>query len=408
SPKLSINSRHTASQNLNENINQTEFSPTATLQSEYGTQFSLSWNNKITQSNRAGYSRNDGASFTVTQPLLRGAKRDVVTAPVRMARLADQINRLNLKATVSGTVTQIIIAYNDMLRFQEQSRLSSQALMRSRRELRDIEHMITAGYWGDYDFVQIEAEIANHELSLEETTNQLDTGRRKLTHLLGLDPEAKIRATDPLEVHHIKIGLAQALAAARERQPAYLMQNIASEQAGIKLAVARDQQQWDVSLVGGSSQARDRFMGANGSQTSENRENHAGIKIDIPFGDTSRRQTEVRARVEAKTQNELLIEARQTLEREVGDIVRDLDTRWRQYETARRAFDLSHRKLEIEREKLQGGLSSSVRILACESDLRNAETARLSALLAYRNAQATLDRVQGTTLESWEIMLNDD
>ncbi|MDR1463231.1 MAG: hypothetical protein LBI68_08885, partial [Azoarcus sp.] len=38
SPKLSINSRHTASQNLNENINQTEFSPTATLQSEYGTQ----------------------------------------------------------------------------------------------------------------------------------------------------------------------------------------------------------------------------------------------------------------------------------------------------------------------------------------------------------------------------------
>ncbi|MDR1064292.1 MAG: TolC family protein [Azoarcus sp.] len=406
-PKFSINSRHVASQNPGDNSSQTEFSPTATLQSEYGTQFSLSWNNRITQSARAGYSRNDGTRFTVTQPLLRGAKRDVVTAPVRLARMTDQINRLKLKATVSDVVTQIVIAYNDILRFQEQLRLTGQALMHSRRELSDIGHMIAAGYWRDYDFAQIEAEVANQELSLEEATNQFDAGRRKLSHLLGLNPETKIRAAGPPEVHRIKTSLAQALATARERQPAYLIQTIVVEQAGVKLAVARDQQQWDVSLVGGSSQARDRFMGANGRQTSENRENHAGIKIDIPFGDVSRRQTEVRARVEAKTQGERLIEARRALERDIGDTVRELDMRWRQYEAARRAFDLSRRKLEIERERLRDGLSSSIRILTCESDLRNAEIARLGALLAYRNAQAVLDRAQGATLESWEIALND-
>jgi outer membrane protein TolC len=408
SPKFSINSRHITSQYPNDSASKTEFSPTATLQSEYGTQLSLSWNNKVTQGGHTGYSRNDGASFTVTQPLLRGAKREVVTAPVRLARLGDQINRLNLKAIVSDAVTQIVIAYNGILRFQERLRLARQAWMRSRQELRDMGHMIAAGYWRDYDFVQIEAEAAHQELSLEEATNQLHAECHRLSHLLGLNPETKIRATDPLEASPAQTRLAQALAAARTRQPAYLIQTITSEQAAIKLAVARDQQQWDVSLVGGGSQAREYFTGANGRQTSENRENHAGIKIDIPFGDVSRRQIEVRARMEAKAQNDRLIEAQQALERGIGDALRDLDTHWRKYEAAQRAFELSRRRLEIEREKLQSGLSSSARILDCESDLRNAETARLDALLAYRNAQTALDRAQGTTLEQWEIALNDD
>ncbi|MDR3213308.1 MAG: TolC family protein [Azoarcus sp.] len=407
SPQFALNSRHVASQNQDDSYRQTEFSPTATLQGEYGTRFSLSWNNRIVQSERDGYSRNDGASFTVVQPLLRGAARDVVTAPVRLAHLTDRVNRLNLRATVLDTVTQIVVAYNEMLRAQEQLRLARQALARSRQEMGDIEHLIAAGYLRDYDFVQIEAEVVNRELAFEEATSQFDAGSRKLLRLLSLEPETKIRAVDALEVRRTKVGVSQALAAARERQPAYLTRIIAAEQAGIRLAVARDQQQWDVSLVGGASQNRNRSPGTNGYQTNENRENHAGIKIDIPFGDAPRRQTEVRARVEAKNQNDRLVEARQTLERDVGDTVRELDARWRQYEIAQRAFDLSRRKLEIEREKLQSGLSSSFQVFTCESDLRNAEAARLGAVIAYRNAQAALDRVQGATLESWEIELND-
>jgi outer membrane protein TolC len=407
SPLFALNSRHVVRQDQGDNYSQTEFSPTATLQSEYGTRFSLSWNNRIVRSERNGYSRDDGASLTVTQPLLRGAAREVVTAPVRLARLADRINRLNLKAIVADVVTQIIVAYNEVLRAQEQLRLAQRALMISHRELSDTEHLIAAGYLRDYDFVQLEAEVANRELAFEEARNQFDAGRRKLSRLLSLDPETKIRAVDALEARLTKVNLAQALAAARERQSAYLTQVIATEQAAIRLAVARDQQQWDVSLVGGASQARNRSPGANGYQTNENWENHAGIKVDIPFGDAPRRQTEVRARLEAQNQNDRLIEARRTLERDLGDAVRDLDMRWRQYEIAQRARDLSRRKLETEREKRQTGLSSSFRVFTCESDLHNAEIAHLGALIAYRNAQAALDRAQGTTLENWEIELND-
>ena len=225
--------------------------------------------------------------------------------------------------------------------------------------------------------------------------------------MLALDLRTQIRAADTLDATRIEFGLAQALSAAQEQQPTYLTQLIAAEQAAINHTVARNEKLWDVSLVGGATQVRDRYPGTTGHDTTRSWEGYAGIQVDIPIGDLSRRQAEVRARVAVENQDIRLADARQSLERDVGDAVRDLSTRWRQYEIAQRARDLSRRKLDIEREKLQAGRSSNFQVLSFESDLRNAESARLNALIAYLNTQAHLDQTLGTTLESWDIDLND-
>ncbi|MHA6829890.1 TolC family protein [Ralstonia pseudosolanacearum] len=116
---------------------------------------------------------------------------------------------------------------------------------------------------------------------------------------------------------------------------------------------------------------------------------------------------EMHAHVEAGSQDFRLAETDQSLEREIDNAVRDLGARWRQYEIARRACDLSRRKLDIEREKLQAGRSSNFQVLSFEADLRNAENVRLNTSIAYLNAQNHLDWTMGTTLERWEIDLND-
>ncbi len=118
-------------------------------------------------------------------------------------------------------------------------------------------------------------------------------------------------------------------------------------------------------------------------------------------------QAEVRARVNVRNSGIQLAEAHQQLEREVTNAVRDINARWRQYEISQRARDLSLRKLEIEREKLTVGRSSNFQVLSYENDLRNAENARLNTLINYLNAQAELDQQLGTTLQSWDITIND-
>ena len=410
SPKLKLNGSHVVNQNPVDRSSRTEISPTATMQSETGAQLSLSWNNSITQGEHGVASRDDGTSITVVQPLMRGAGRDIVTAPVKQAWLNEQINHLNLKAIVSDVVTQIIVTYHEVLRAQEQSRLAQEALARAHQILAYDTYRAAAGYWIESDFtglVYAEADVASRELALGETAHRLEASRERLSRLLGLEAGTKIHAVDALEIRPVKVGVAKTFAVALKQQPTYLIQHLAANRANVELSVVRDQQQWDVSLVGKASQTRNYTPTAAGGQTNQYRDSYAGIRVDIPIGDGAPRQAETRARVNAKNQDSRLIEARKALERDIGDGVRDLNARWRQYEAACRSLELTRMKLETERERVKKFPGDSFRVLVFESDLYNAEAARIDTLIAYRNALATLDKVSGTTLESWEIELND-
>ena len=171
--------------------------------------------------------------------------------------------------------------------------------------------------------------------------------------------------------------------------------------------VAKNQRLWDVSLEVGGSQTRDRYDYPYSSGSDRSWDSYAGVRVDIPIGDLTRRQGEVQARVNVEDQELQVADARQALERNVTDVVRDVGTRWRQLEIANRALELSRRKLDIERDKLNAGRSSNFQVLSFENDLRNAENARLNALIAYLEAQTQLDLALGMTLDRWDISLND-
>ncbi|CPR18857.1 Outer membrane efflux family protein [Brenneria goodwinii] len=403
-PKLVLSGSYLAARNQDDRYRQRDIAPSTTLLTPYGTQFSLAWTHRARQADAAGNDRNDGASITVIQPLLRGAGRESATAPVRLARLSEQINRLTLKTTVAQTITQIIMAYRELLRAQEQLQIASDALTRSRQLLDVNRLLIIAGRMAEFDVVQTEADVATQELSYEEAINQLDNSRLELLQLLALDLRTSVRAAEKLQASRVSVSPIEALKQAEAMQPTYLTQLIAGEQVHINLAVARNERLWDVSLVGGASQLRDRNITSGGSHSWEN---YVGVQVEIPIGDMSWRQAEVQARVNVQNQHIQLTEARQQLERDVTNAVRDIGARWRQFEIAQRARELSRRKLDIEREKLTVGRSSNFQVLSYEADLRNAENARLDALIAYLNAQAQLDQTLGTTLQSWDISLND-
>lgn len=406
-PKLLLSSRYLAARNQDDHYRQGEISPRTTLLTPYGTRVSLDWNNRATIANTAGRNRNDGASISVIQPLLRGAGRDVSTAPVSLARLSEQSNRLALKSSVSQSITQIISAYHELLRAQEQLQIARDALARTQRLLEVNRAMISAGRMAAFEIVQTEADVATQELATEEAANQLDSSQLELLRLLALDLRTQVQATDQLQAQRIEVDSNDALLQAQALQPGYLNQLIAVEQARINLLVAHNDRLWDVSLTSGANQVRDRTWNSGGQDRSRTWESYVGLQVEIPIGDLSTRQAEVRAQVEVENQDVRLAEARQLLERDVGNAVRNIGTRWRQYEIAQRARDLSRRKLEIEREKLTAGRSSNFQVLSFEADLRDAESARLNALIAYLNAQAQLDDTLGTTLTSWDITLND-
>ncbi|OHW41425.1 TolC family protein [Pseudomonas sp. 06C 126] len=406
-PKLVLNSAYRTTQGSDDRARNANLAPTTSLLGEYGTRLSMGWTQQLNNANRAGRYRSDGLDLAIIQPLMRGAGWDATTAPLRLSRLSEQANRLNLKANVAQTISQIIATYRELLRAQEQLSIAQEALKRSNTLLEVNKALIAAGRMAEFEIVQTEADIASQQLGVEEAQNQLDMSRLSLLRLLALDLATPIRATEALEASPMAIDKREAFNLAQTQQPEYLSALLGSQQADLNLVLAKDSGRWQVDLVGGANQIRANTDNDAGNTSNRRWDSYAGVQVRIPIGDISTRQAEVRARVDVENQAILITDARQELERSVNNVVRDLGTRWRQYEIAQRAVELSRRKIEIERDKLGAGRSTNFQVLSFEADLRSAENSRLNALIAYLNAQTQLDLTLGMTLESWEIALND-
>ncbi len=100
-----------------------------------------------------------------------------------------------------------------------------------------------------------------------------------------------------------------------------------------------------------------------------------------------------------------LAESRQSIRIEVRRAVHNVAVALRQIDLAGQARDLAERKLEIERLKLQQGLSSSFQLGRFEDDLVNAQRRELDAVVGYRDALDSLSRTLGTTLDRWGIAI---
>lgn len=403
-PKLALNGNYRTTRGSEDRMRNASVTPEATLLGEYGTQLSLAWAQTLNDTDRSGRYRSDGLDLALIQPLLRGAGQDATLAPLRLSRLSEQANRLNLKSSVAHTVSQIIASYRDLLRAQEQLKIARQALQRATALLEVNNALIEAGRMAAFEIVQTEADIANQQLGVEEAHNQVETSRLELLRHLALDLSTQVHASEALHASPTLIDKHLAFSLAQAQQPEYLSTLLGSQQANLNLLMAKDAGRWDVSLVLGANQVR-----ASDSSNGNSRrwDSYAGVQVNIPIGDIATRQAEVRARVDLETQEIAINEAKQALERDVTNVVRELGTRWRQYEIAQRAAELSKRKVDLEREKLNAGRSSNFQVLSYEADLRNAENAQLNALITYLNAQTQLDLTLGMTLESWDIALND-
>lgn len=409
-PKLTIASSYTNNVADGISTKTTGLTTTATMSLPTGAALTAS----STNSSNNGNTSPSMTALTLTQPLLRNGGIEVNTASVRMARIDEQVNQLNLRAAISKTVVQIVYAYRELLRAQEQKKIAEAALKRS-RELHEVNKaLISAGRMAEVEIIQTEAQVANQEVALEEANNQIDTSRLALLNLLALEPSAAVVAGGLETSTAQRTDVAQAFAIALENQPDYLTSRLSIERAKISLNYAKNQRLWDVSLVAGQTRVQGNStaistagvgtvsgMGAVLSPGSTS--SYTGLQITVPLGDRSLEQAVVRASVELKNQNLFAQDVRQVLEQRIRDAVRNVQTRWRQFELSKKARELTVQKLNAENEKLKVGRSSNFQILSFEGDLRNAENAQLNAQLAYLNALTDLDDRMGKILDAWRI-----
>jgi outer membrane protein TolC len=130
-----------------------------------------------------------------------------------------------------------------------------------------------------------------------------------------------------------------------------------------------------------------------------------GAVVSIPLGNVTARKNVSKARIQLRRANTLVTRLRQQIIVNVRVTARTRLAAAQGVEAAERRRIAAAEQLRAETIRLEHGESTPFDVLQRERDLVEAESQKIDALQAFRNAEVDLERAQGTILEARNISI---
>jgi len=376
--------------------------------------FTFSWANTIDRKYDKLPDDSYGSSWSIdfTQPLLKGGGISVNTISLESARISEQINIISLRSNIINTITSVITTYRSFYQAQKSLEITRNSVKRAKDLLKINNALIQAGRMAEVEIVQTQADVANREFSLTQSENAMNAARLSLIKILDIDKGTQFKAIEKIETNNIVPDPEKCLDLAFKNRTDYLQTLLNMRTTDLELVAAENNILWDLPLRVGwgiSGADTDEFEHAYKKAQNAGRGSwHVGVSLNIPFGDMSRKQRLLSAKINVKKAKINLKELRENVEIDIQDSVRDVRMKLRQVELSQSARQLSEKKLEIEKEKLKVGRSTNFQLVSFQNDLINSQNNELNAVISYQNALTSLDQSLGTTLDTWKIKIEEE
>jgi outer membrane protein TolC len=343
-------------------------------------------------------------SFTISQPLLRGFGKGVNEAPVKVARLTDTKRELDLRKILIDKISDTINAYRLLYQQQEAVRIQEGSLVNKRYQLQVTTALVKAGRRARADLVDSEQAIADGERRLIEARNQLTLANSVLLRLMDTaDGFMIVVRPEDMEVliqaaiaRSQSLELTALLKIAYLNRTDYLQAKLDIETEQLNLVVAQDNQRWGLDLQSSTTLAANNGGSTGTSQTA------ASLVLFREFGnprletETQRRQIGIQRNTNRLNQLTTIIKT------ELEDQLQTIQFAQRQVVAAQQASELAKRQLEIAQERFKrGGKATIFELTQKEDTLTTARNEELNAKLKILESITQLDRILGTTLNTW-------
>ncbi len=350
------------------------------------------------------------------QPLWRGYGRDAVEADLRVADKERQIEQqrllkqaLDLVGEAAGTHWQLQRAYRTQAQRNE--------AVRAAEALRDeVARRVAAGFAPRVELFEAESLIGGRRTEAARAEQQVVEVQARVRNLLSLDAFGEGGVTPPEFRAHVEdfpaeyeADEAQVLPLQLiERWPGYRIARLRQEQEGVRLGLARNQEQADLSLELGYN-LNSLTSRPNKAYDVSIRNNHPGWSIGIvlerPIGndaararrdaqtaraDAARLQADNEARV---ARNEWAVRASQlaAVRREVRQVRLEV--------ASRQAL------LRAEREQYQLGRSRLRQLMEVQDRLDDAQLRQLDAEVRERLAWIALQAISGDLFDHYGVKI---
>ncbi|MGA8895254.1 MAG: TolC family protein [Planktothrix agardhii] len=406
-PNLSINWSDITQGNLTTITNGLVLSAGVVIKIPTGGELSMSWVGQRQQQNYQGSGGSDrdvlrqNLELTFKQPLLRGAGQRVNRADIEIARITETINLLDLKSTLIDKTTEIIISYRRVLQAQEEVKIDLQALENAKKTVENTQFLIDAGRIAKAELITVQSQVADQEIALLSSRNNLRQRRLDLLELLDIDEDVNIIASQNLEIQPPTLDIDRIRQSILEHQPSYLKAKLNLENAKTQLVIDENKRRWNIDLA--TVVRHDPAPNIIENRT----ELSAGLTFSKALGDRSIERDFQRSRVNVlKLENDLK-ETIQKVNTEVTKNLQDIELNFKKVELSRQATKLAELQLSNEVEKIKLGFQGRrlLDLVDFQSKLNEAQNNELNAKIDYLNALTNLEKNLGITLDTLGITL---
>lgn len=370
-------------------------------------------------------------SGNYTQPLLRGFRIDSTRQQVQVTRINRDISDVQLKATITNTLSNVRNAYWDYVFAIQSVEVAKQSVALAEQLVKDNGTRVEVGTMAPIDVVAAQSQSATQKQNLVIAQATMRTTELALKRLIvsgTTDPNWNVNL-DPTDrpdfrPEPIDVEAAVRRALSERTDLAIARKNVAANDVTLKYL--QDQLKPQADFVGtygltglGGTQLQKDGTGVNanvigtipggyGEALSSQFNNPrwiAQVNISYPLGVSSQQASVARARVQL---NQVAAQTRQIELQVATDVTNatiNVTSGVERVQAAQAARELSQKTLEAEQSKFEVGMSTSYNVILTQRDLATAQNNELQAILNYRKALVELERLQQTTLTNLNITI---
>lgn len=344
------------------------------------------------------------ASFSVSQPLLRGAGTGAQLAGVRVARNNVVISEWGLKERVIAVITDVIDVYNDLHFARENLEVAKRTRGLAQQLLQDNIKRVEVGVMKALDVTTAQAEVAAREEAVITAQRAVKDQENFLKQLITAD-------LLPLLGTHVEIAppktpdfAASVIAWVREAlelRPDYRQAKLDLENRHIAMAFEKNQTLPRLDLTGSLSLLGIDDDFGTSAQRTPNRDQSAwsaGATFSIPLGNRAARGRYNSAQLESAQALVRLQQLEQDIIVRVDNANGAVVTAKQRIEATRESRRLARESLDAGEKRLIAGSGTVFEVLELQKKLSEAETAELRAKADYNKAVAHFQQQTGTTL----------
>jgi outer membrane protein TolC len=354
---------------------------------------------------------NSDFTVAVTQPLLRGAGIAVTTATLNRARIGFTRAGFDFKARTLDIIQQTEGAYFSLVYAREQLSVFRVSLTLANRLLEEAQAKKTVGTATAIDVLQAQVGEANArsnvlsgEKSVEDSSDALLAliGRFELDAPLGVAKFDDFTGQLPVTASSYQLAL--------HNQPDYISAKMQLDQFKLDLSVAKDALKPTLNVDGALGLNGNRGSSYAAYNSAVNRDNNSwqlGVTLSYPLGRVSDK-ARYRQSLSLLDQQTLTVrQLEQSILVQVRSAVRAVETNSEKVKIAALAAEYSGKQYDLESARFAAGLATSRDVLQTQSDLENARVAELQARITLQNSISALHRLEGSSLERYQIALSE-